>query len=325
MRLRNRSLTRWGAVAVAGVLAVGLVGCSSGDSGDGGDEHKLTLQGTEVTLPSNPQRIISVHNAGTQALIEVGAGDRLVAAATMDTPMVPPANREAYAKIKNKIDGTAPAETLTQYDPDLIVTIDAGDPGANKDLAALAPTAIMKIRGTERTDWEGRTKSAAAILGTTDKFDALQEKLKRRQISIKTTYADVLTKVKVTVLDSHEPGEIYVAGTKSMIGDLFGQAGVVFADSVTGDGTAPDTNPGEFTASPEKLGQFLDADAIFVASDFDGGHNALQRQLLNNPLLKSSKKPVFGLGTVTISSFAQADYMLDQLEKALSELQGTQR
>lgn len=184
-------------------------------------------------------------------------------------------------------------------------------------MAKIAPVAVMQISGPGRSDWQGRSESAGEILGSVDKVNELKSALAARQASIKETYADILAANTVTVLDSYETGNLYAAGTKSMVGDLFTPAGVRFAPSVTGAGTRPDSNPGEFDASTERLGDYLDADIIFVGSNFDGQYNQLQKDLLANPLLAARSSSVQPLGLTTISSYAQADYMLDQLEAAL--------
>ncbi|GAA3958609.1 ABC transporter substrate-binding protein [Gordonia caeni] len=316
MNDRNGRLSRWAAVAAAGVLAVGLVGCSSGtDSADG--ERTVDLQGVETTIPDHADRIISIHNASTQPLIEAGGADRIIAALEMPAAMVPPANRAAFEAIPDKIELNTPAESLAAMSPDLIVTFDSNEPGNNEEMTKIAPVAVMQISGPGRADWQGRSQAAGEILGSTDKVDDLRSALTERQETIKKTYADVLAANTVTVLDSYETGNLYASGTKSMVGDLFGQAGVRFAPSVSGDGTRPESNPGEFEASTERLGDYLDADIIFVGSNYDGQYNQLQKDLLANPLLAARSASVQPLGLLTISSYAQANYMLDQLEKAL--------
>lgn len=319
-RTYRPALRRWGALAAAGVLILGLGACSSGDEAPAG-ERIVDVQGDELAIPDQPNRIISVHNAGTQPLIEAGAGDRLVAAQQLPIASIPPANRAAYEAIPNKIETNTPAEKLIGFDPDLFVSFNSADPGINEELAKVAPVVQLKISGERRPDWQQRTAVIGEVLGTSDVVEDLHEKLTARQSEIKEKYADVLAANTVVFLDSYERGNIYAAGTKSMIGDLFTPAGVRFAPSVTGGGTEAESNPGEFMASAEKLGDFLDADIILLGSNFDGGYNELQEALLANPLLARTDKIKQPIGLGTISSYAQANYMLDQLEKALQAAQ----
>ncbi|MEJ9080156.1 ABC transporter substrate-binding protein [Gordonia malaquae] len=304
-------------VAVAAAMSAVLAGCSSGASDVGGD-RTVSVQGTDYTIPSDPQRIVSIFNAATQALIEAGGADRIVAAQDLSLNLVPAANRAAYKAIPAKIDMDGSAESQASYNPDLFVSVDFVEPGLNDELAKFAPVAIMQVSGKGRPDWKGRSKAAGEILGTSDKITELETTLAARQADIKSRFADVLGSKTVTVLDSYERGNLYAYGTKSMVGSLFGDAGVRFAPSVAGDGTTPDTNPGEFESSAEKLGDFLDADIVLVVSDYDRKYDELQTALVNNPLLANSGKPVQSLGMGQISSYAQANFLLDSLEKALT-------
>ncbi|GEE01042.1 hypothetical protein nbrc107696_14880 [Gordonia spumicola] len=304
--------------AAAGLAAVVLVGCSSGTENVGGD-RTVDVQGTEYTVPSDPQRIVAIFNAATQSLIEAGGGDRIVAAQELPLSNVPTANRAAYQAIPAKVDMDASAESQASHNPDLFVSVDFVEPGLNDELAKFAPVAIMQVSGKGRPDWKGRSKAAGEILGTSDKIAQLDAALTARQEDIKKRFADVLGSKTVTVLDSYERGNLYAYGAKSMVGTLFTAAGVRFAPSVTGDGTSPDTNPGEFESSSEKLGSFLDADIVMVVSDFDRKFDELQTALVNNPLLAGSGKTVQSLGLGQISSYAQADFMLDSLEQALTK------
>ena len=309
--------TRIAALSMAAAVALVAAGCSSGESDTEGT-RSVDIQGTAYSVPADPQRIIAIHNADTQALIEAGAGARLIAAQKMKPSAIPPAYRGAFDAIPNKIDMKDPAEKLAGFTPDLFVSVDVAEPGVNDELAKSAPVAIMQISGKQRTNWEGRSRAAAAILGNEGAVDGLAAKLAERQAQIKRDYADVLSTKTLTVLDSYERGNMYAYGTKSMVGDVFSKAGVRFAPSVTGGGTSPDKRPGEFTESSEQIGKYLDADIVMIGSDFDLKYSELQKSLVDNPLVVGANKIVQPMGLLTISSYAQAQFMLDSLEKALT-------
>ncbi|MFM9377326.1 ABC transporter substrate-binding protein [Gordonia sp. VNK21] len=315
----GRSRRRWGALVAAGALTVSLVACSSGDDAAAGD-RTVDVQGHELVIPDHPDRIASIFNASTQPIIELGAADRLVAVQTLPAANVPPANRAAYEAVPNKVAYNTPAEKLVPFDPDLIFSFNGAEKGVNEELGKIAPVAVMQTHGDKRADWQDRTDTIGEILDVPDEAKELKEALTKRQKDISEKYADVLAANTVVFLDSYERGNVFAAGTESMVGDLFTPAGVRFAPSVSGRGGGSD-NPGEFTASAEKLGDFLDADIILVGSNFDGGFNELQQALLDNPLLARSDKIKQPIGLATISSYAQANYMLDQLEKALTAAQ----
>lgn len=313
---------RIAALAAGAAAVVALASCSSG-AGDADGDRDVDVQGTTYSIPSDPQRIVAIFNAATQSLIEAGGGDRIVAAQELDITGVPPANREAYEAIPAKIDMDASAESQASHDPDLFVSVDFVEPGLNDELAKFAPVAIMQVSGEGRADWRGRSKAAGEILGTSDTIEELDAKLVARQKEIKEKFADVLANNTVTVLDSYEAGNLYAYGAKTMVGDLLTGAGVRFAPSVTGEGTNPDSNPGEFTESSEQLGKYLDADIVLFGADYDGGYNDLQQALVTNPLVASSGKVAEALGPLTISSYTQSLYLLDNLEKALKTAQST--
>ncbi|MFT4088266.1 MAG: ABC transporter substrate-binding protein [Gordonia sp. (in: high G+C Gram-positive bacteria)] len=315
MGARTNAATRWSALLIAGVAAVGLVGCSSGE-GDAKGNRTIDAQGTQVSIPDHPERIVATFNGVTQALIEAGGADRIVAAQELPIASVPPANRAGYEKIGKKIEMTASAESLTSLNPDLFASVN-DDEVPNADYKKIAPVVIFQTFGKQRFDWQARSVVAGEILGTQDKVKELSEALAKRQADIKTKYADVLAKNTFTYLDSIEQGNLYAVGAKAMLGQLLTPAGIRFAPSVSGPGPKTDTNPGEFQAPLDQLGTYLDSNIILTGSNFDGVQTQLQQDLLKNPLIADSGKIIQPIGLVQISSYAQANYILDRVEKAL--------
>lgn len=306
------------ALLVAATTAVALVGCSSGE-GDAQGERTVNIQGTDTVIPNNPTRIVATFNGTTQALLDAGGAGRIVAAQELAPNNVPPANRAAYEQIGTKIEMTAPAESLVSLKPDLFVSVNS-DEVPNDDYRKLAPVAIMLTFGPQRPHWQERSAAAGEILNTQDKVAELKANLEKRQAEIKSTYASVLADNTFTFISAYEQGNVYAVGAASMLGELLTPAGVRFASSVTGPGPEP-KNPGEFIVPVEQLGTFLDADIVLTASDYEGKQSGPNEELLRNPLLAQSGKIIQPIGLVQISSYAQANYILDRLEDALKAAQ----
>lgn len=115
--------------AVAALIAVALVaaGCSKGDSAESsaGAESfaqpvSITNCDRELTFDSPPQRIVSLNGHVTEALIEIGAGDRIVGRAYSDNP--PTAETaEQFNKIPSLSDTFPSAEQILDVNPDFVV------------------------------------------------------------------------------------------------------------------------------------------------------------------------------------------------------------
>ncbi|WP_024795663.1 ABC transporter substrate-binding protein [Tomitella biformata] len=314
--------------AIVGGLAaaLALAGCSSAaDSADGSDGpaagvRVIEIQGASYEIPAEPQRLVGVHNASIQPILE--AGGTLVAAAQYPESIIAPGNRAAYAAIPEKFDVTdgVNTEQVLTFSPDLVLAIDRNTPEELAHLEAAGPLAIFKVDGEARSDWRGRVAGAGEILGTSDKVDALEKKYQDRAAQIKSEYAAELAANKIVVISSWDNTGFTAYGPDSMAGRIFTDAGATFIDAVQDD--SGEKSPGEFIGAFENLGDVTDAGIVLVGSNFEGEYDEFQRTLVESPLLSANAKVVAPVGLTTVSGYSQAFYMLDQFEAALQQTRG---
>lgn len=319
----NRRTFFGAALIGAGALTVTACGGDS-DSSDGsggggsGDERKITVQGTSYTVPADPKSVVTLHNACLMPLLDVGGS----VAATIEVPesAVPPKHRAAVKKITTFGDAaeqTATAEEILAQDPDLIIAYDRLDPAVLEEVKKVAPTVVVKIDKEFRTKWEERVSGAAAIYDDEAAFDELEKAYADHAAKVKKDHAAALKKVTFSVAASWDQQNFTAYGPSSMIGSILSDAGATFADSVSGD--EDQENPGEFEESLEKLGDFLDGDLLLVASSYEGELDETNKALADSPHAKRADLDVHPIGPVTVSCFAQAEFVLDELEKILKD------
>ena len=115
--------------AAAVLIAVALVsaGCSKGQESESASAAESFAQPVsvtncdrEMTFDSPPQRIVSLNGHVTEALIEIGAGDRIVGRAYSDNP--PTAETaDVFNKIPSLSDTFPSMEQVLDVDPDFVV------------------------------------------------------------------------------------------------------------------------------------------------------------------------------------------------------------
>lgn len=115
------------AVVVLIATALMAAGCSKGEATENSASTESFAQPVSITncdrelvFDSPPQRIVSLNGHVTEALIEIGAGDRIVGRAYSDNP--PTAETaEQFNKIPSLSDTFPSAEQILDVDPDFVV------------------------------------------------------------------------------------------------------------------------------------------------------------------------------------------------------------
>jgi len=148
------SLRRLGACATLASLALLLAACSAGnadpaptessgaaDPSDGGYPVTVDNCGTEVSLETAPERIVTVKSSTTELALALGVGDRLIGAAFLDGPF-PEELAEAGAQVPVLAERAPSAEIVLGAEPDLIFagwesSFAADGLGERAELAAL--------------------------------------------------------------------------------------------------------------------------------------------------------------------------------------------
>jgi iron complex transport system substrate-binding protein len=107
------------AAIILSSTALGLVlACGTAAATD----YPLTLEncGVEITLEAAPQRVVTVGQAGTEALYELGLGDRLIGTSVWFTD-VPEPFRELNATVPRLADNDPSFESVVATKPDLVI------------------------------------------------------------------------------------------------------------------------------------------------------------------------------------------------------------
>lgn len=195
--------------------------------------------GTEVTIPANPQRIVSLHDTSlTVALLELGVMPVGSHGRVEDngTPFIRSGKSVTGYDFDNsdiEFIGNLPAdiEAVTALEPDLILTTSWQTAGIEQ-LRMIAPTYMFDIDATEDFDVYAQL---AEVTGTTDRLEKLEGRY-RRQIDTIKQQVDP-SKIRVSVIQG-AGGELHVWNTYGSLGKVLRDAGFAFpelTDSIEGN------------------------------------------------------------------------------------------
>ena len=110
-------------VAVVAAASLMLAGCSSSDSNDSetasGEAVTVDNCGTEVTVDSPPQRIVSLNQSSTEILLSLGLADRMVGTATWTDPVLSEFEEENDS-IPRLADNAPSFESVLDAEPDFV-------------------------------------------------------------------------------------------------------------------------------------------------------------------------------------------------------------
>lgn len=148
------------AVALLAAASTALAACTSGaDSTDEGaaSADAVTVEncGTEVTVESPPERIVSLNQSSTEILLALGLADRMVGTATWTDPVL-----DEYAKDNESVprlaDNNPSFETVLDAEPDFVTasftsTIGPGGVATREQFSELGVGAYVSP-----TDCEGK-------------------------------------------------------------------------------------------------------------------------------------------------------------------------
>lgn len=127
-------LSRWAGLAGLFLLVPALVGCGGDDDGDAATAEPAAVQSPtttepaafpvtvgELTIESEPNRIVSMSATATEMLFAIGAGDKVVAVDNFS-------NYPAETTSLEKVDAYQPnVEAISALEPDLVII--SYDPG----------------------------------------------------------------------------------------------------------------------------------------------------------------------------------------------------
>ena len=176
----------------SGLTALCLVGtaaCGSSDASgstqsapasQAGDTRTVTdAKGVQVQVPSKPSRVVALHYAGTQAVMDLGVkpvGTGPAGQAGDDGEDYVPAHLWKDLKdipIVNK-GPEVDVEAVAKQEPDLILATNITEDDVLAQLRKIAPVYQFTLRGGERKDWQSRVGQVADALNRTPQYEQLE-------------------------------------------------------------------------------------------------------------------------------------------------------
>jgi cobalamin transport system substrate-binding protein len=176
--------------------------------------------GTQVTLPAEPQKIVSLTPAETEILFAMGAGDRVVGKVE-DIANYPP--EAAAVPVMGRFDGVD-VEQIVAADADLVIAGGSGGtpPDAIEQLRALG-VPVLVVYAETVDDVLGDIELTAAAVGQPTEGEALIAEMRRTFDAVGAATAD-LEKPRVFVETGNEPA-IYGIADDSVYAEMVELAG----------------------------------------------------------------------------------------------------
>lgn len=293
------------------------------DSGEGATRTVTDSEGNEVAVPSDPQKIVTLHFAATEALVDLGLTP--VGQGSFNDGLLPPDKAEKIKDVPsvNTEDGVQ-LETIAALEPDLILVPNMIEPSDVEALREIAPSYIYTHSGEQRANWSGRVAQIADATNQSDKIDELEAELEARQAEIAETYADELDGLRFAVINSYVDQEVALNSDTSMLGSILGPAGVQWSEQQ--NAIVGDEEGGELTVSLEQLTEAVgDADVILYGTDLNqkptDSFETMQESEMFQSLGAVKEGNVFPIGKMTVAGYTDAMASLDMLEDLLKKLQ----
>ncbi|MAN76473.1 MAG: preprotein translocase YidC [Rhizobiales bacterium] len=236
--------------------------------------------GTEVAVPANPQRVVSLHDMSlTVALLElgivpVGSHGRTTENATPNIRSGMLITGYDFDNSTVEFVGNLPAdvEAVAALEPDLILTTDWQTADVDQ-LRSIAPTYVFPI---STMDDFNVYRTIAQVTGTTDVLDKLETRY-QAQLDMIAGLTDP-AETQVSVIQAYG-GELQVWNTYGSLGKVLRDAGFAFPAAIDAiEGNERQVFSGE--SYPE-----FDADFIFVTYAVERGETpAMARAALDEVL-----------------------------------------
>lgn len=280
--------------------------------------------GAKVEVPVKPARVVTLHYAGTQAVIDLGATP--IAQAAFVEANVPEAWVTQLKAIPVVTTADGPViDKILALEPDLILAPNTLKDDVLAQLGKAAPVYQFLLRGGKRAEWQTRVEQIADALNITDAYTKLKADFAQEQQALATKYADLAKTLVVGCVASYEENNAYLWGSANMVGTLLTPLGVTWS-SQEDAAVAKESEP-EATVSFEKLATSVgDATVIFHDSDMRGTPSAFTKAMLASPLYQQlpavAAGKQFPFGKMTVAGFSDARYSLGLVGQAFAKLKG---
>lgn len=174
--------------------------------------------GRSVTIPSKPQRIVSLQPSNTEILYALGLGDLYVAGSDFD-------DYPEAAKSKPRLGGLQmSAEAIIAQRPDLVLA----SSGNGASLIQQLEVAKLPVLRADANNLEAVYADILMIgkaTGAESAAQALVAKMKEQAAGVKTLTATAGRKPRVFIeLDASDPAKVYTAGPGTFLNELIALA-----------------------------------------------------------------------------------------------------
>lgn len=316
------------ALAVAATAALALSGCASGSAGPALEQRQITHALGTTQLPDEPQRIVTVGWASTEALLAMGVvpigieeqsygaqedgllpwvSDRLKELGA-ETPVLTPASTEAPAY-----------EDIAQLQPDLILAIDSGiDQEQYGLLSQIAPTVAYPDKPWT-TPWQEVITMTGEAIGKRAEAQGVLDGIERRLREAADAHPEFQGKTAVMIAD--DAGVFYVYRPADARVGLLRDLGFTIAPSV--DELATGEESFYYTLSPEQTAK-LESDIVVSFSDSAADEKAFLEQPYAQAIPAVKRGAVAGLAgeqqvLAASPNALSIEWGLDAYLQALSE------
>lgn len=319
------------AIHLRGALGAGLavLMLATAACGGGEDESEVPMRtvtdatGTEVEVPVEPQRVVTLHYAATQPVLDLGM--TLVGQGIFEDGILPEDIEAEVEAVPVVASGQSEPEfeQIAELDPDLILAPNIYEDDVLEQLQAITSVYTFTLRGGDRAGWPQRTEEVADALNLSDRVEELSEEFAARQAQIAEEYADVIEGTTVAVIGAYEENNFYAWGETNMTGTLLMPLG--FTWSAQENAIVEGQDEPEATVSNEKIVTAVgDADLLLLDSNLRGETNAFMDSLQETPLYQElpavQDGHVYASGKNTVAGYTDANYTLDMVEAALQDM-----
>lgn len=239
-------------VSVTGDTSDSSDGEAPGEGAEDGDAFPVTVDsaGTELTIESKPEAIVSMSPTMTEILFAIGAGDEVIAADSYSNypPDVPMTELSSFEPN---------VEAIIEFEPDLVVlSDDRNDVVSGLDTVGI-PALVVPAAATL-----DETYAAIEIVGAaTGHVGDAAEVVSQMQTDIDELAAEVAEREQAPTFYHELDNTLYSVTSETFIGEIYTLAGL---ENVA-DAADPD---GELGGYPQLSAEFLvdaDPDFIFLA------------------------------------------------------------
>ena len=185
-------------------------------------------EGTEVTIPTQPGRIVSLTPATTETLFALGVGERVVGKVEDIAHFPPEAESIPVVATPASVD----VEKIVDLDPDLVVSGGAGlTQGPAVEQLRRANIPVVVIYPTTIDDGLAGISLIGQAVGRSAEGDALATSIRKRLDDLATVASTATPKPRV-FYEIDVNGGIFTPPANSIYGEMFRLAG---AEPISGD------------------------------------------------------------------------------------------